>query len=104
MIAITGAGKYYSSGNDLAVFAESLLGGTMTPTEMADNAYSIMVPFVDAFIEFPKPLAAMINGKVVKNGGYAEIFKFWRLSPNFIISIFIKFYNFKFYNSSFQIL
>ena len=41
MLALTGTGKYYSSGNDLAVFAKAL-GGGMTPPEMADMAFDIM--------------------------------------------------------------
>ena len=37
----------------------------MTPAELADNAYDIMVPFVDAFIEFEKPLIALVNGPAI---------------------------------------
>lgn len=67
MLVITGAGKYYSSGNDLTTFAD-FLGGGKSPSDMAEMAYGIMIPYVDAFIDFPKPLAAVVNGPAIGIG------------------------------------
>ena len=52
-VMLTGNGPYFSSGNDLSGFAAAL-GSGMTPAELADGAFDIMIPFVDAFIDFDK--------------------------------------------------
>merc|ERR1711892_112410 len=67
VLMLTGAGPYFSSGNDLSGFAAAL-GSGMTPAQLADGAFEIMVPFVDAFIEFDKPLVAAVNGPAVGIG------------------------------------
>ena len=67
VLMLTGAGPYFSSGNDLSGFAAAL-GSGMTPAQLADGAFDIMVPFVDAFIEFDKPLVAAVNGPAVGIG------------------------------------
>ena len=64
LLALTGSGRFYSSGNDLSGFAAAL-GEGMTPAQLADGAFDIMIPFVDAFIEFEKPLIAMVNGPAI---------------------------------------
>ena len=43
----------------------------ITPSELADAAYDIMVPFVDTFIEFEKPLIALVNGPAIGNIDYS---------------------------------
>lgn len=64
LVVLTGAGRFYSSGNDLSGFAAAL-GEGMTPAQLADGAFDIMIPFVDAFIEFEKPLVALVNGPAI---------------------------------------
>uniref|UniRef100_A0A8C5ZLT6 Delta(3)-Delta(2)-enoyl-CoA isomerase n=1 Tax=Marmota marmota marmota TaxID=9994 RepID=A0A8C5ZLT6_MARMA len=59
---ITGNGDYYSSGNDLTNFTD------VRPTsieETAKNGSILLRDFVDAFIDFPKPLVAVVNGPAV---------------------------------------
>ena len=66
MLAITGNGKFYSSGNDL----KSMMSGVgSTPTEvLADRAFNNHISFVDAFIDFPKPLIGLVNGPAIGIG------------------------------------
>ena len=66
MLAIVGNGKFYSSGNDL----KSMMSGVSnTPAEiLAQRAYDNHISFVDAFIDFPKPIAAMVNGPAIGIG------------------------------------
>jgi len=59
--AIIGEGKFYSSGNDLSAFGEGMASGK-SPDELSLEAHDMMVAFVDAFIDFDKPLAALVNG------------------------------------------
>ena len=51
MLAITGAGKFYSSGNDLKSFVRA---EDLSEDEKAQRAYDNHVAFTDAFIDFPK--------------------------------------------------
>ncbi|CAG5106997.1 Oidioi.mRNA.OKI2018_I69.chr1.g3097.t1.cds [Oikopleura dioica] len=67
LLAITGEGSYYSSGNDLTAFAKWMAQGK-SQEEMAETAHDIMVPFVDAFIEFDKPMISVVNGPAVGIG------------------------------------
>ncbi|XP_047502212.1 enoyl-CoA delta isomerase 2-like [Penaeus chinensis] len=58
----TGAGNYYCSGNDLSNFAN------ISPENMHEhskNAGVLLNRFVSAFIDFPKPLIAVINGHAI---------------------------------------
>ncbi|NXF87916.1 ECI2 isomerase, partial [Eubucco bourcierii] len=59
---ITGSGDYYSSGNDLNNFA-NIQPGEME--KMAKDAAVLLKEFVDHFIDFPKPLIAMVNGPAI---------------------------------------
>ncbi|XP_048364332.1 enoyl-CoA delta isomerase 2-like isoform X2 [Sphaerodactylus townsendi] len=59
---LTGNGDYYCSGNDLNNFA-NISGGEIK--EMADKAGELLKNFVNHFIDFPKPLIAVVNGPAV---------------------------------------
>ncbi|XP_036374967.1 enoyl-CoA delta isomerase 2-like [Megalops cyprinoides] len=59
---ITGSGDYYSSGNDLANLTEPSKGGIK---EKARATNDVFRGFVRAFIDFPKPLVAVVNGPAV---------------------------------------
>ncbi|XP_010122339.1 PREDICTED: enoyl-CoA delta isomerase 2, mitochondrial [Chlamydotis macqueenii] len=59
---ITGNGDYYSSGNDLTNFTN------IQPSEMekmAEDGAVLLKEFVGHFIDFPKPLIAVVNGPAV---------------------------------------
>ncbi|KAK4319461.1 hypothetical protein Pmani_009605 [Petrolisthes manimaculis] len=59
---ITGAGDYYCSGNDLSNF----MG--IDPSNMQEyskQSGELLNRFVSAFIEFPKPLVAVVNGPAI---------------------------------------
>uniref|UniRef100_A0A7M4DX12 Enoyl-CoA delta isomerase 2 n=1 Tax=Crocodylus porosus TaxID=8502 RepID=A0A7M4DX12_CROPO len=59
---ITGSGDYYCSGNDLAGFIN------IKPSEMEKMTKyggSLLEDFVNHFIDFPKPLIAVVNGPAV---------------------------------------
>ena len=57
---ICGAGDFYSSGNDLANFSV-----IMHPLTMAKQARATCDMFVSAFINFKKPLVAVVNGPAI---------------------------------------
>lgn len=57
-VLFTGAGDYFSSGNDLANF----LRADSTDTTPAKD---LLTRFVNAFILFPKPIVAAVNGPAV---------------------------------------
>mmetsp|Transcript_47671 Transcript_47671/g.120014 ORF Transcript_47671/g.120014 Transcript_47671/m.120014 type:complete len:274 (-) Transcript_47671:146-967(-) len=58
-LVLTGAGDFYSSGNDLSVFS------SMAPDDLQKSlrdARDMLVDFVGSFIDFPKILIAALNG------------------------------------------
>ncbi|KAK7795300.1 hypothetical protein U0070_004468 [Myodes glareolus] len=57
----TGTGDYYCSGNDLTNFT-SATGGM---EEAAEKGAVVLREFVNSFIDFPKPLVAVVNGPAV---------------------------------------
>ncbi|NXC18277.1 ECI2 isomerase, partial [Corythaeola cristata] len=59
---ITGNGDYYSSGNDLTNFTNIQTGGM---EKMAKDGAVLLKEFVGHFIDFPKPLVAVVNGPAV---------------------------------------
>ncbi|XP_062986397.1 enoyl-CoA delta isomerase 2-like isoform X1 [Elgaria multicarinata webbii] len=59
---LTGNGDYYCSGNDLNNFANLPEGGL---EEVAKNGAVLLKDFVKHFIDFPKPLIAVVNGPAV---------------------------------------
>ncbi|XP_072459808.1 enoyl-CoA delta isomerase 2 isoform X2 [Notamacropus eugenii] len=62
LTVITGNGDYYSSGNDLSEF------GIVLPEDIEkkiQDSYLLLRKFVEHFIDFPKPLVAVVNGSAV---------------------------------------
>ncbi|XP_007452151.1 PREDICTED: enoyl-CoA delta isomerase 2, mitochondrial [Lipotes vexillifer] len=59
---LTGNGDYYCSGNDLTNFTDIPPGGV---EEKARSGAVLLRGFVDCFIDFPKPLVAVVNGPAV---------------------------------------
>ncbi|XP_035751801.1 enoyl-CoA delta isomerase 2 isoform X2 [Egretta garzetta] len=59
---ITGNGDYYSSGNDLNNFT-NIQPGEME--KMAKDGALLLKEFVGHFIDFPKPLIAVVNGPAI---------------------------------------
>ncbi|XP_060259781.1 enoyl-CoA delta isomerase 2 isoform X2 [Ovis aries] len=59
---LTGSGDYFCSGNDLTNFTSLPAGG---PEEMARSSAVLLRDFVNCFIDFPKPLVAVVNGPAV---------------------------------------
>jgi len=62
LAVMTGAGDFYCSGNDLGNFMN------ITPDQMAEHAVKggdILERYVNAYIDFPKPLIGVINGPAV---------------------------------------
>ncbi|XP_053106060.1 enoyl-CoA delta isomerase 2-like isoform X2 [Hemicordylus capensis] len=58
LTVITGCGDYYCSGNDLNNFGENL-------EEILKNDGKWLKDFVKHFIDFPKPLIAVVNGPAI---------------------------------------
>ncbi|XP_039251757.2 enoyl-CoA delta isomerase 2-like [Styela clava] len=62
IVVLTGAGKYFCSGNDLKNFAG------ITPANMKQVAMDsavLLERYVAAYIDFPKPLIAAVNGPAI---------------------------------------
>ncbi|KAK5849532.1 hypothetical protein PBY51_013860 [Eleginops maclovinus] len=62
LTVITGAGDFYCSGNDLSNFTKIPEGGLQ---EMAQRGGDLLRSYVKAYIDFPKPLVAVVNGPAV---------------------------------------
>ncbi|KAF2363356.1 Crotonase superfamily [Trinorchestia longiramus] len=60
--AVTGAGDFFCSGNDLSNFTNIPPGGV---ADLAEISRKRLLAFVDSFIDFPKPLVGVINGPAV---------------------------------------
>ena len=58
VVVLTGQGDYYSSGNDLTMFAVPPDG----LAALAEKGRELLFRFVDTFIDFPKPIIAAVNG------------------------------------------
>lgn len=59
LVCITGAGKFFSSGNDLSNFANIPPEG---PKKLAADGRVRLKAFVEAFINYPKPIVVGVNG------------------------------------------
>ncbi|XP_061876829.1 enoyl-CoA delta isomerase 2, mitochondrial isoform X1 [Entelurus aequoreus] len=62
LTVFTGAGDFYCSGNDLSNFTKIPEGGV---EQMAKAGGELLRRYVKAYIDFPKPLAAVVNGPAV---------------------------------------
>ncbi|XP_037549956.1 enoyl-CoA delta isomerase 2, mitochondrial [Nematolebias whitei] len=62
LTVFTGAGDYYCSGNDLTNFTKIPEGGVEA---MAQRGADLLRMYVRAYIDFPKPLVAVVNGPAV---------------------------------------
>ncbi|XP_037365674.1 enoyl-CoA delta isomerase 2-like isoform X2 [Talpa occidentalis] len=62
LTVLTGNGDYYSSGNDLSNFTDIPPGGV---EQKAKDSAILLRDFVSCFIDFPKPLIAVVNGPAV---------------------------------------
>ncbi|XP_034039611.1 enoyl-CoA delta isomerase 2, mitochondrial [Thalassophryne amazonica] len=62
LTVFTGAGDFYCSGNDLTNFTKIPEGGV---EKMAREAGALLRKYVNAYIDFPKPLVAVVNGPAV---------------------------------------
>ncbi|KAK2166112.1 hypothetical protein NP493_1339g00023 [Ridgeia piscesae] len=62
LTVFTGTGDYYCSGNDLSNLANI---APQDIPEMAKQGEVLFRDFVDAFIDFPKPIVALVNGPAV---------------------------------------
>nr|XP_057916889.1 enoyl-CoA delta isomerase 2-like [Doryrhamphus excisus] len=62
LTVFTGAGDFYCSGNDLSNFTKIPEGGV---EEMAKAGGELLRRYVKAYIDFPKPLVAVVNGPAV---------------------------------------
>ena len=63
----TGTGDFFSSGNDLGNFIEKLKTGADIQ-EMAVDSAKLVLDYVNAFIDFPKPMIALVNGPSIGIG------------------------------------
>lgn len=61
VVAITGAGDFYSSGNDLSFRASD----DEDVTELRKKAQKVLRLMIAAFIQFPKLLIAVVNGPCI---------------------------------------
>jgi len=59
VFVLTGAGNFYSSGNDLSNFTNMPPEG---PQKLAADSRVLLKTFVESFINFPKPLVCAVNG------------------------------------------
>ena len=59
-VVLTGAGDYYSAGNDLTNFSQMKM-----PKRMAKEARDLCCNFVDTFITFPFPIVVAVNGPAI---------------------------------------
>nr|AFK11281.1 Peroxisomal 3,2-trans-enoyl-CoA isomerase [Callorhinchus milii] len=62
LTVMTGSGDYYCSGNDLSNFTQV---GAEGVEKLARDSGELLTRYVSHFIDFPKPLIAVVNGPAV---------------------------------------
>ncbi|KAK7880389.1 hypothetical protein WMY93_032979, partial [Mugilogobius chulae] len=62
LTVFTGAGDFYCSGNDLTNFTNIPDGGVQ---QMAQKGGELLRRYIRSYIDFPKPLVAVVNGPAV---------------------------------------
>ncbi|CAJ0582636.1 unnamed protein product, partial [Mesorhabditis spiculigera] len=62
---LTGTGNYYCSGNDLSNFAAAATKDAAGVKAMAEEAKVVLRDYVKAYIDYDKPLVALINGPAI---------------------------------------
>jgi len=65
LLSLVGRGPYYSSGTDLADFAQAATATTGDLKESVEKAQTMLEGYIRSYIEFPKILVAFINGPAV---------------------------------------
>lgn len=63
IVALTGNGSYYSSGNDFGSLFGT--GGGSDSDEGPESGMQLYKGFVDTLIDFPKPIIGVVNGPAV---------------------------------------
>jgi len=66
--AITGTGKYFTSGNDMGDGMKRMMESDLTPEEVSAQNTKTFAALVDTLIDFEKPLAALVNGPAIGIG------------------------------------
>ncbi|KAG5443874.1 Enoyl-CoA delta isomerase 2, mitochondrial, partial [Clonorchis sinensis] len=64
VVAVTGKGDYFSSGNDLRATVKPIQDGHSV-LEVAKAGRDLLNRFVNAYINFPKPLVGLVNGPAI---------------------------------------
>ncbi|CAG5097902.1 Oidioi.mRNA.OKI2018_I69.XSR.g15283.t1.cds [Oikopleura dioica] len=66
--AITGTGKYFTSGNDMGDGMKRMMESDLTPEEVSAQNTETFKSLVGTLIDFEKPLAALVNGPAIGIG------------------------------------
>uniref|UniRef100_A0A2R5L3U8 Putative enoyl-coa hydratase/isomerase n=1 Tax=Ornithodoros turicata TaxID=34597 RepID=A0A2R5L3U8_9ACAR len=64
LLVLTGTGDFFSSGNDLENFLHMAKTGR-TIEDLAKDAAELVRAYVSTFIDFPKPMVALVNGPAI---------------------------------------
>jgi len=65
LLSITGKGKFYSAGTDLADFAKMATSTTTDLKASVERGQALLERFIGKYIDFPKILIGFINGPAV---------------------------------------
>lgn len=65
LLSMTGSGKFYSSGTDLADFAKMATSTTTDLKASVERGQLMLQTFIGKFIDFPKIIVSFVNGPAV---------------------------------------